>query len=45
MSSNDLDNIRQSVLDRMERGDKLVRNWNSKIAPFIGACSTPAELG
>lgn len=25
MSANDLDNIRQSVLDRMERGDKLVR--------------------
>jgi hypothetical protein len=26
MSANDLDNIRQSVLDRMERGDKLVRS-------------------
>lgn len=25
MSGKDLDNIRQSVLDRMERGDKLVR--------------------
>ncbi|HUQ20573.1 MAG TPA: hypothetical protein VM099_13240 [Gemmatimonadaceae bacterium] len=25
MSAKDLDNIRQSVLDRMERGDKLVR--------------------
>ena len=26
MASKDLDNIRQSVLDRMERGDKLVRS-------------------
>lgn len=26
MSANDLDNIRQGVLDRMERGDRLVKS-------------------